>query len=170
MIKATIAVLCVQIAAGGYVTRLQELDHCKDPVPPYVDKPIAEDHLTLVQKDNRTLVSGNITYYETCNNCRWTVSVVKESKGRKRHILRCKDMNCRHILIQLMHTLAGVPFDIKTCSTKPGTYDFKEFDINQVEQKIRLPFRNNGIYTYTYTLFTEKGTQFCWKAKVSITL
>lgn len=170
MIRLLLAVLNVQIATSGYVTRLLEVNDC-NPTPPYAEKPIFKLHLTLAQKDKRSLVAGNFTFYESCNNnCRWFLTIEKEAKGRRKFILRIKDMTCRHVVVKLVYGIIRLPLDYKNCYTKPGTYSFENIDFNQIDQQIRLPFRNNGVYYYTYSVVLNGKTHFCFSAKLLIVL
>lgn len=172
MFKITIllAVTYIHIVTSGYISKVLSAADCKDPDPAYAPKRFIDCYIELVHKENRTFIVGNLTNHENCYNCKWLVSVVRQVKGVKRLILRFKDMSCKDLLVQVMHRVSGIPVDSKTCRTKPDTYQIKEFDINNVEKTMQFPFRNNGIYYYTFGINTAEGTQVCWEIKAKVTM
>lgn len=166
---ALLIVFCVHVATCDYTSKLLKVSHCKGPVPPYAKgKRLIEDYITIVHKDNETLLSGNATFHDQCQQCKCSISVLRETKGARRPMIHFKDMTCKHVLVQMFNAVFGIPTDYKTCARPLGTYAFKDIDINKVVKKIRLPFRTNGIYYYEVSLFVKELTHLCFEVKVAI--
>lgn len=166
----TLSALCILIATGGYVSKLVSIENCRHPNPPYAKKRDIENNLVLLHRDNGTVISGNVTVNRPCNNCKWVIQVFRETKGKKRVLMRFKDMNCHDIIIKLIFKLCSIDVDPQTCHVKLGKYVIKEIDLNHLEKKMRFPFPNNGIYYFHYSLHAAAGTYVCWETKSIVTV
>lgn len=146
--------------------KILELKHCRDPKPPYASHKKAEENIALVRRNNRTYFTGNVTY-ETCSDCRWSLDVLRQYKGHRQRILRMKDVDSKHALVQAALRAIGIPTDSNTLRILPGSYVLPDIEVNDLQNIFRIPIKSSGVYVYVveYNYHSPNKTHSCWISK-----
>lgn len=151
-----------------YKTKVLDIRPCPLPQPPFADHQCVQENLSIFHRNNKTLISGNTTVTKACDNCKWRFGVDRLYNGTKRPIFRFADMTCKHFLVQIAFKAAGIPIDGNSCQLKVGSYSVQEVNLDDLENRIRLPFKHAGTYEYTYKYYSQKETHSCWILDVTM--
>lgn len=144
------------------------MKRCRDPKPPFAMHRKAEDYIGFVKKNHHVYVTGNVTY-EACNDCRWSIDVVRIFRGIQQFVFRVKDLDSSNFLIKTALNEMGILIDPKTNNIRPGVYILPNVELSDMEKQYHVPFKFFGgyEYKYIYKYYSPNETHICWIAKAS---
>lgn len=161
-------VLAISLGPCADAAKLVGLQPCPNPKPPFSEHKILEEHFVLAKRNNITFFSGNATFLQTCDDCKWAVDFGKVTNGRKKPLFTFKGLDCNNLMIKMVLKSRGMPMESKNCEILLGTYVTPDIDINDFFQDSRLPFRTYGLYEYMTQLYSPKETHSCLLTQVAV--